>query len=205
MGAFHVWRVDERRRAMMAYESGGEREREIERERERERGGAGSTKKTLRVVLAGAPVKSLGSSEMLGFFSFFFFFFFSRGPAFAIWYSNAEETGGELLPDHPQNRQGLVKEHQLGQQDAGPVHVQGDVRQLTHTGVDLVLFTRVTRSLSLSHTHTHTHTHKCRALTQRQPRLCSDLFSHTLTVIQKQLQNSSWFSLFQSKWVWVKH
>lgn len=40
-------------------------------ESERERGGAGSTKKTLRVVLAGAPVKSLGSSEMLFFFVFF--------------------------------------------------------------------------------------------------------------------------------------
>lgn len=38
-------------------------------DKERERGGGvGSAEKTLRVALAGAPVKSLGSSEMLVFF-----------------------------------------------------------------------------------------------------------------------------------------
>ena len=131
----------------------GESEREREREEEQ-----GALKKHCVLCWQALQSNPLAVQRCCFFFLFSFFFFFSRGPAFAIWYSNAEETGGELLPDHPQNRQGLVKEHQLGQQDAGPVHVQGDVRQLTHTGVDLVLFTRVTRSLSLSHTHTHTHT-----------------------------------------------
>lgn len=41
--------------------------------KQRQRGGAGSTKKTLYVRLAGAPVKSLGGSEMLFFLCCFFF------------------------------------------------------------------------------------------------------------------------------------
>lgn len=158
-------------------------------DRERERGGGvGSAEKTLRVALAGAPVKSLGSSEML-----FFFFFLSHGSAFAIWYSNAEETRGELLPDHPQNRQGLVKEHQLGQQDAGPAHVQGDVRQLTHTGAGLVLpvllFTRVNCvCVSLFYTHIHT------TLAHRGWPVFPVFDSHP----KKQFQNSSWFFYFRA-------
>lgn len=123
----------------LAHKTEGERERRQ------------SAENTLRVMLAGTPVKSPG----------IWAFFFPQGPAFAIWYSNAEETGGELLPDHQQYRQGLVKEHQLGQQDAGPVPVQGDERQLTHTGVSLVLPAFISFFLSplffpLSLTHTYT-------------------------------------------------
>ena len=73
----------------------------------------------------------------------------------------ADETGGELLPDHPHNRQGLVKEHQLGQQDAGPVYVLG--------GLEAAHPHRSRPSLACIPIHTH---ELCLSLSHT-PTLCS--------------------------------
>lgn len=136
--AFYVRQVDERRRPVIAHK----------REQEEEEKVQGALKNIPCCV-------GRRSSQIPWQFRFFF-----PGPAFAIWYSNAEETGGELLPDHPQYHQGLVKEHQLGQQDAGPVHVQGDAMQSTHTHSRVSLVLPVLPSLSLSNTHMYTQTRR---------------------------------------------
>lgn len=86
---------------------------------------AGSTKKNIACCV-GRRSSQIPWQFRDGF-SFFFFFFQARRPRLChLIFKCREETGGELLPDHPWNRQGLVKEHQLGQQDAGPVHVEGE-------------------------------------------------------------------------------
>lgn len=139
-----MWQVGGSRRPMIA--RGGGRDREEQQ---------GAVKKTLHVVLAGVPVKSLDGSG---------FFLLTPRPCHLI-FKCEKGTGGELLPDHPRNRRGLVKEHQLGQQDAGPARVREGGRKATQPRNSRPTlsfpFTRVNRvslslSLSLSQTHTLT-------------------------------------------------
>lgn len=126
--------------------------------KQRQRGGAGSTKKKHYMFGWQAHQSNPLAVQRCCFFCVVFF---SQGPAFAIRYSNAEVTGGELLPDHPFNREGLVKEHQLGQQDAGPVHVQGGLESAHphRSRPSLACIPVHTHELSLSLTHTDTNTH----------------------------------------------
>lgn len=147
--------------------------------------------------------KSLGSSDIL-----FFFFLNSTRPRLCHLIFKCRRNWGRAPPRPPAQSSGISQEHQVGQQDAGPVHVQGGL-QAAHphrSRPSLACLPIHTRELccvclSLPHAHlrthahahanTHTNTHRRHALTKRLPSISSDLFSCTLTVIQKQLQNSS--------------
>lgn len=135
---------------------------------------------------------------------FFFFFFNSMRPRLCHLIFKCGRNWGRAPPRPPAQSSGISQEHQVGQQDAGPVHVQGGL-QAAHPHRSrpslacLPIHTRelccVCLSLPRAHTrpraHTHTNTRRRHALTKRLPSISSDLFSCTLTVIQKQLQNSS--------------
>lgn len=172
--------------------------------RRQEEGMCREHRKKKNTACTALQSKSLGSSDIL-----FFFFFNSMRPRLCHLIFKCRRNWGRAPPRPPAQSSGISQEHQVGQQDAGPERVQGGL-QAAHphrSRPSLACLPIHTRELccvclSLPHTHprarTHTNTHRRHALTKRLPSISSDLFSCTLTVIQKQLQNSSWFFYFRA-------